>query len=227
MKIKTAYQILAYLTVLFLVFAIAFKLNHYSGEHIVVMIAGTLVILYFPVYILHNGIKMNGGKIKTLDFALALTLFFITLGVCLKLNHQELGSLFILIGLGVFCFFYTSALYYKKSRETNANNLMWAIGSCGIAFFPLAIFCKVYLGLDWGMQLFTLGAILLFVVFLPFYLHDPNLSIEDRARRYEAIYFPIILGLLLFFCVFKSVYPSHNEMLNEKVPNVIESNQVN
>lgn len=213
---KKALTIFGYLASLFLVSTIAFKVNSYPGEEIVMIIAGILISIYFPIYILEKGRAVNNGKPLAVNYALAITVFFVTLGATLKLTHLELGSLAMLLGLGSFCLVYSPLLYIKKSKEPGANRLMYAAGILGVASFPLGIFFRVYLGTALGMQMFTVGAILLFLFYLPFYSFDKSLSPEERQKRTETTFYTIIIGFLLFFCIFKGIYPPKIETQNQQ-----------
>jgi hypothetical protein len=84
---------------------------------------------------------------------------------------------------------------------------MYLAGIIGLASFPLGIFLRVYLGSPYGMQMFTVGAILISLLFLPLYLSDKSLSADERQKRAATTFYALIIGFLLFFCLFKTVYP--------------------
>jgi hypothetical protein len=204
---KKVLTILGYLTTLFLLSTIAFKVNRYTGEEIVMAITGLLISSYFPIYILEYGKTTNSGKAVAVNYALAITVFLVGLGATLKLSHLELGSLIILVGFGSFCLIYSPLLFIKKSKETGSNKLMYLAGVTGLASFPVGIFLRVYLGSAYGIQMFSIGAILISLIFLPIYLLDKSLSNEERQKRATTTFYALIIGFLLFFCLFKSVYP--------------------
>lgn len=204
---KKALIILGYLSTLFLLSTISFKVNRYPGEEMVMIINGLLISIYFPLYILEYGKTINKGKKVAVNYALAISVFFVALGATLKLSHLELGSLSILLGLAFFSLIYLPLLFIKKSKETNSNKLMYLAGIIGLASFPFGIFLRVYLGSPYGMQMFTVGAILISIFFLPLYLSDKSLSTDERQKRAATTFYTLIIGFLLFFCLFKSVYP--------------------
>lgn len=204
---KKILTILGYLTTLFLLSTIAFKVNRYPGEEIVMAITGLLISIYFPIYILEYGKTINNGKAVAVNYVLAITVLFVGLGATLKLSHLELGSLIILVGFGSFCLIYSPLLFVKKSKEIGSNKLMYLAGIIGLALFPLGIFLRVYLGLPYGMQMFSLGAIVISLIFLPLYLSDKSLTTDERQKRATKTFYALIIGFLLFFCLFKSVYP--------------------
>ena len=209
---KKAFQLIAYLSALSLMLAIVFRVNHYAGDTALAWIAGLLLSIYFPLNLFLKNYEKEKGKGNAVSVSLAASLFFVCIGSTLKLAHLQLGSLFLLVGLALFCLLSAPLFYIRKSKETNANLFMWGSGILGIVLFPLGIFCKVYLGLEWGMHLFTLGSLLLFVFFVPLYLFDRTLTSEEKEQRRNSLFFPIILGFLLFFLWFKTIYPAKNEM---------------
>ncbi len=212
---KQLLTILGYIASLFLVSAFVFKVNRYPGEEIIMLVAGVLLSIYFPVYILQKGKQMNNGKTLAVNYTLAATLFFVILGITLKLSHLNLGSLAVLIGIGGFCLVYSPLLFIKKSKEASSNTFMIATGILGMMMFPLGIFLRVYMGSPFGMQLFTVGLGLIFLFFLPLFLFDKSLNKEVRQQRAETTLYTLIIGALLFFCLFRGVYPPKNEHQNQ------------
>jgi hypothetical protein len=139
----------------------------------------------------------------------------VTIGITLKLSHLNLGSLAVLIALLSFCLIYCPLLFIKKSKEAELNKFILAAGILGMITFPLGIFLRVYLGSPFGMQMFTVGLLLIFLIFLPFYLFDKSIDMETRERRAETTLYTLIIGALLFICLFRGVYPPKNEDQNQ------------
>jgi hypothetical protein len=54
-QMKKSLTILGYLASLFLVSSFVFKVNRYPGAEIIMMVAGILLGIYFPLYILVKG----------------------------------------------------------------------------------------------------------------------------------------------------------------------------
>ena len=214
---KNILTILGYLAAMFLVSTIAFKVNRYPGEEIIMTMAGVLLSIYFPVYILERSKKTNDGKPRAVNYALATSVFFTVLGATLKLTHLELGSLAILAGIISFCLIYAPLLLLNKLKEAGVNKLMYVAGILGMTAFPLGIFLRVYLGSPFGMQLFTVGLVLIFFLFLPLYITDKSITEDARKQRTETTIYTIIIGALLFFCLFRSIYPPKTETGNVPV----------
>ena len=222
-RMKKTAIVLGYLATVFLLATIAFKVSRYAGEEIVLAITGILFSIYFPIYIIERGKNLNNGKAVSVNYALAISVFFVALGATLKLSHLELGSLIILLGFGSFCLVYAPLLFLEQSKVPGSNKLMNLAGIAGLVSFPIGIFLRVYLGSPYGMQLFTVGATLLSFIFLPFYLTDKSISTDERQKRATATFYPLIISFLLFFCLFRSVYPPKIDTQNQPI---IQQNKV-
>jgi hypothetical protein len=220
---KNIQSIVGYLATLFLLAAIAFKVNRYYGEEIVTVIAGLLISLYFPVHILCQPKTLNATKSEPTYYALSFSVFMSLVGATLKISHLKLGSLFVLLGLISFCVVYLPLLYIAKSKENDGNKFMYLSGILGLGSFPLGIFLRVYVGSPYGMQLFTFGSILICFFFLPFYLWGQSLSIEERDKRSSKIFHTLIIGFIVFFFMFRSVYPPKTENKSQELSQQINS----
>ena len=94
---------------------------------------------------------------------------------------------------------------------------MYVAGILCMTAFPLGIFLRGYLGSPFGMQLFTVGLVLIFFLFLPLYITDKSITEDARKQRTETTIYTIIIGTLLFFCLFRSIYPPKTETGNVPV----------
>ena len=118
---KKAINSLGYFASLLLATALVFKINHYNGEEFLLTISGLLLSIYIPLYLLEKSKTPVSQKLLSVNYVLAVTVFFVLLGATLKLSHLELGSLFVLLGFACFCLLYSPMLYVKKSKELGAK----------------------------------------------------------------------------------------------------------
>jgi uncharacterized membrane protein len=87
-------------------------------------------------------------------------------------------------------------LYFQKSKEAGANNLMNGAGALGLALFALGMITKIE---QWPGQafLFIPGAALVFLIYFPMYMLNKTIPDEKKFNHLRDTFFAIIIGCLI------------------------------
>ena len=198
---------LGYISFVFLLVAIAFRVNHYPESESVMLFEGILLSLYFPVYVLGSNEKSDERTVSVKNLTLAITILLVVLGSSLKLAELKFGSLLLLAGIICFCIFYLPLVFIQEIKRKKFSTGLILIGVIGLAAFPIGIFLRVYLGFMGGMQLFTVGGFFLALICLPLFLFDKSIPKQDRSTRNSRVFFTLIIVFILFFLLFRTVFP--------------------
>ncbi|MCX6301011.1 MAG: hypothetical protein NTW82_02405 [Bacteroidia bacterium] len=192
---KTTY-ITGYIAAFAAVIATVFKINHLSYTGVIVAIAWTLMSIYFYFFILDKMGDSSGGKILLVNLVAAFCATFIDIGILFKLEHWPLAGLLITIGLAGFTLVFLPMLYFQKSKQTGANNLMNGAGAVGLALFALGVLTKIQ---HWPGQipLFIAGAALVFIVYFPMFMMNKTIPDEKKINHLRDTFFTIIIGCLI------------------------------
>ena len=192
---RTTY-IVGYFAALAVVTATIFKINHLAYAGTIVAIAWTLMSIYFYFYILDKMGDSSGGKLLPVNIIAAFCSAFISIGILFKLEHWPLATILVALGLAGFSLVLLPLLYFQKSKEAGAQNLMNGAGAIGFALFALGIITKIE---HWPGQtfLFVPGAALVFLIYFPIYMMNKTIPDEKKSNHLRDTFFAIILGCLI------------------------------
>jgi hypothetical protein len=193
---KKMTYITGYIAAFAMVIATVFKINHLAYTGTIVAIAWTLMSIYFYFYILDKMGDSSGGKILLVNIVAAFCATFIDIGVLFKLEHWPLATILIALGLAGFSLVFLPLLYFQKSKEAGANNLMNGAGALGLALFALGMITKIE---HWPGQtfLFIPGAALVFLIYFPMYMLNKTIPDEKKFNHLRDTFFAIIIGCLI------------------------------
>lgn len=192
---KTTY-IIGYIAAFAAAIATVFKINHLSYTGTIIAIAWTLMCVYFYFYIIDKMGDSSGGKILLVNVVAAFCASFIDVGILFKLEHWPLAGTFITVGLVGFALIFLPMLYFQKSKQAGANNLMNGAGALGLALFALGVLTKIQ---HWPGQipLFMAGAALVFLIYFPMYMMNKTIPDEKKINHLRDTFFAIIIGCLI------------------------------
>jgi hypothetical protein len=193
---KKATYIIGYIAALAVGTATVFKMYHFSYTGTIITIAWTLMCIYFYFYILDKMGDSSGGKILLVNIVAAFCATFIDIGILFKLEHWPLATILIALGLAGFSLVFLPLLYFQKSKQAGANNLMNAAGALGLAIFALGMITKIE---HWPGQIFLCipGAALVFLIYFPMYMMNKTIPDEKKINHLRDTFFVIIIGCLL------------------------------
>jgi hypothetical protein len=87
-------------------------------------------------------------------------------------------------------------LYFQKSKQAGASNLMNGAGALGLALFALGMLTKIE---HWPGQtfLFIPGAALVCLIYFPMYMMNKTIPDEKKINHLRDTFFAIIIGCLV------------------------------
>jgi hypothetical protein len=195
-KMKKTTYIIGYVAVLVSVTATTFKINHLPLTGTIIAITGILLSIYFPLFIIDKARDSAEGKTSAAPIVAALCSFFITLGVLFRLNHWPLGGPLLTVGLVGFALIFLPMLYFQKSKQEGAINLMNGAGAVGFALFALGMLTKIQ---HWPGQTYLIipGAALVILIYFPMYMMNKTIPDEKKINHLRDTFFAIIIGCMI------------------------------
>lgn len=202
---KQLTQLLGFTAILLFLTSIIWRVNRLEGHDLFFTIAGIFLCLYLPFGILDYK-KSQLGKYTPDTIALSLSIFAISLGILFKIQHISFGTLTLLIGEIIFCCLYLP-LYVYRQIKLKGNPVLFISAALGIMMFPLGIYLRINSGIEWGFKVFFAAIPLIFILFLPQYFLQHKKNPESFPIKPEKLIFWMALGIIIYFFVFRTVYP--------------------
>lgn len=144
----------AFLTAMFFIAGVVFKIQHWPGSSVVMLIATACGVLLFIPAMLAFKLKEQDNKTKKIIYIIAsLGLIMYVLGFYFKLQHWPLASMLLMTGL-VFIFFiafpwYVSATW-KEANNVSPKFFFAVVGSLAIVIPSLIINLNLSRNYDGG-----------------------------------------------------------------------------
>jgi hypothetical protein len=132
-KNKLVLFISAFFAVGFFIFGVLFKVQHWQGAAILMMLAVIFSILFFIPSLVVYLFRDQENKSKRLVYLIGAAGFaFYTAGLFLKIQHWLLATFFMVLGvilLGIIAFPWYTWLTWKKESHISSRFLFLVIGS--------------------------------------------------------------------------------------------------
>ncbi len=194
---KNSSNTIGYIAALLTVVAAVFKIMHWTGANMTMIISGGFLSIYFFVFIANKLADANGGKSLTMHYALGLSAALINLGIIFKIEHWAGASILLVLGFAAFAIvFLPMSLMDKMNKENWAANKSVAItGFLGALLISLGLIFKIQ---HWTSAsiLLILGAAILMLVHFPLYMSSSK-NAEEKYTYLRDVFFAIIIGSIL------------------------------
>jgi hypothetical protein len=193
---KKITYIIGYIAALASATSVVFKMNHLPGAQAIIAVAFLLLSIFSPLFIIDKSRDSAEGKTSPAHIVVALCSFFVTLGVLFSFQHWPLAGTLMTVGLIGFALIFLPMLYFQKSKQKGANNLMNGAGALGLALFALGVLTKIQ---HWPGQipLYIAGAALVFLIYFPIYMMNKTIPDEKKVNHLRDTFFAIIIGCMI------------------------------
>jgi hypothetical protein len=204
---KQLANVTGYIAAFLLIATVIFKINYLPGGNIIMILSGSFLSVYFPVYIINRLADTNGGKSTLKHYFLAISVALINLAVVFKIQHWPGPGLLLITGFSTVAFFYLPMLLSDKLKQNPPKNvrIIYITGFVGAFLFFVGLGLKV---LHWpasALFMFT-GAFLLFLVFFPLYMFNYSANKEDSYLYLRDVFFALIIGGMLSIFVIRDIF---------------------
>jgi hypothetical protein len=174
------------------------KFLRLEGAIITMFIAGTLLSIYFSLYFL-NYLKERFGKKNRFCHILGVIIFstfiFATL---LNFNHfWQISGWMLAIDFALFSFIFIPWLVYNNSKENKHELFKNLSAGFGLSIISISLFGFF---MHWPLheELFVIGNILLFLIYLPFHIFSHN----KRNMSFDFMFQILIVAYILILFIF-------------------------
>lgn len=183
-------------------FATVFKINHWPGAGIMLLVGFFLMcFVFFPtaLYVMNKESKMKGKNIVFASVFIGGITFM--LGTLFKVQHWPGAGSLLMVGDVILLFlFIPSLLYYKMNSTTDRKKMqVYFLGALSLMLFLAGSFFKMF---HWpGAQiLIIVGSISLISVFLPVYTYR-----EYKNSQHVHASFIYIIIAFMYFTLFETL----------------------
>jgi hypothetical protein len=192
---KSMMKVFGIISPALLAVAALFKIQHWPGGGVMMTLGFFLLCCFFlpsAIYVLY---KENKGKRFFLYLSGFISFFPLTVGTLFKVQHWPAAGILLTIGLGAMVLLFLPTLLYVKIKDSGRRdlNLVYIIGVTG-GMIHLSGFLFKLMHWPGAGVMFCFGAILLVVIFLPYYTIKAYK--ENQQVHFEFIF--LIVGLLWF-----------------------------
>jgi len=180
---KNTMKISAIAGTVMLGFAALFKIMHWPGAGILLTLgAFTLAFVFMPSALTVLWKETHSGKRLFLYVSAFITAMLFIIGVAAKVQHWPMAAFILMIAAvsGIFAFIPALLASKLKDQENRSKKIVYILGAVGLAFYILALLCKIQ---HWpgASLLIACGVIIIFFVVFPWYTwiswkEDKNVS---------------------------------------------------
>ena len=182
-QMKSTMKISAIAGTVLLGFAALFKIMHWYGAGIMMILgAFILAFVFMPSALTVLWKETHSGKRLFLYISAFVTAMLFIIGVVSKIQHWPLSALILMIASlsGIFAFIPAFLAAKLKDQENRSKKIVYILGAAGLIFYTLALLLKIQ---HWpGASLFMVsGVVIIFLVVFPWYTwitwkNDKNVS---------------------------------------------------
>ena len=214
---KKSALILGYIAAVSITIASVFKMLHFPGAGITLLITGLFFGIYFPVYILSKLAESNNGNSNTSHYIAALSAALIDVGVTFKIWHFSGAGICLVLGIGLFALLFIPMIYLHRSKQAGTDSLMNISGSLGLSAYALGVLCKLQ---HWpaASVLLVLGLLLLFLIYFPKRMMNKTTNPEVRDKELRTSFFVIVVAVLVILYFIKSIELHNPSLSNGSIP---------
>jgi len=203
---------LGYFTTFFTALYAVFKFVRIPGAYIIMLIAGILIAVYFPLLFLKQFRKRYEDKLHFVHKFGAFLLSIIILSVILKFQHwqivkyqdSQIITLFSMspwISIAAYCsfsFIYIPMLIYVNSKYEKDSIIKNIIAGLGLSIISISLI-GYPLHLAYHHELFILGNILFILIYLPWHILS---SLKKKPKELHNTFQTLILAYVLTLFVY-------------------------
>jgi hypothetical protein len=182
-QMKSTMKISAIAGTVLLGFAALFKIMHWPGAGIMMILgAFTLAFVFMPSALTVLWKETHSGKRLFLYISAFVTAMLFIIGVVSKIQHWPLAALILMVASlsGIFAFIPALLGAKLKDQENRSKKIVYILGAAGLIFYTLALLCKIQ---HWPLSslFMTCGVVIIFLVVFPWYTwitwkEDKNVS---------------------------------------------------
>ncbi len=182
-QMKSTMKISAIAGTVLLGFAALFKIMHWPGAGVMMVLgAFTLAFVFMPSALTVLWKETHSGKRLFLYISAFVTAMLFIIGVVSKIQHWPLAALILMVASlsGIFAFIPALLASKLKDQENRSKKTVYILGAAGLILYTLALLCKIQ---HWpGASLFMMGGVvIIFLVVFPWYTwitwkEDKNVS---------------------------------------------------
>jgi hypothetical protein len=170
-QMKSTMKISAIAGTVLLGFAALFKIMHWPGAGIMMILgAFTLAFVFMPSALTVLWKETHSGKRLFLYISAFVTAMLFIIGVVSKIQHWPLAALILMVASlsGIFAFIPALLGAKLKDQENRSKKIVYILGAAGLIFYTLALLCKIQ---HWpGASLLMMsGVVIIFLVVFPWY----------------------------------------------------------
>ena len=170
-QMKSTMKISAIAGTVLLGFAALFKIMHWHGAGIMMILgAFILAFVFMPSALTVLWKETHSGKRLFLYISAFVTAMLFIIGVVSKIQHWPLSALILMIASlsGIFAFIPALLSAKLKDQENRSKKIVYILGAAGLIFYTLALLFKIQ---HWpGASLFMVsGVVIIFLVVFPWY----------------------------------------------------------
>lgn len=202
---------LGYLAVFFTALYAVFKYSLLPGANVIMIIAGIILAIYFPVLFLNQISKRHKDRPKPVDKFGALLLSLIIISIVFRFNDWSLmgfkgdqvirvltlPSWIYVVPYLCLSLIYVPWLIFTNYRSDTENVSLNIIGGIGLAIIPISL-----LGMDFHFpfhkSMFQLGNIIIILVYLPLRIR----LAKKENKELDYIFQTLIIAYILFIFVY-------------------------
>jgi len=182
-QMKSLMRISAIAGTVLLGFAALFKIMHWPGAGVMMVLgAFTLAFVFMPSALTVLWKETHSSKRLFLYISAFVTAMLFIIGVVSKIQHWPLAALILMIASlsGIFAFIPALLAAKLKDQENRSKKIVYILGAAGLIFYTLALLCKIQ---HWpgASLLMVCGVVIIFLVVFPWYTwitwkEDKNVS---------------------------------------------------
>ena len=182
-QMKSLMKISAIAGTVLLGFAALFKIMHWPGAGVMMVLgAFTLAFVFMPSALTVLWKETHSSKRLFLYISAFVTAMLFIIGVVSKIQHWPLAALILMIASlsGIFAFIPALLAAKLKDQENRSKKIVYILGAAGLIFYTLALLCKIQ---HWpgASLLMVCGVVIIFLVVFPWYTwitwkEDKNVS---------------------------------------------------
>ena len=182
-QMKNTMKISAIAGTIMLGFAALFKIMHWPGAGIMMILgAFTLAFVFMPSALTVLWKETHSGKRMFLYISAFVTAMLFIIGVASKVQHWPLAAFILMIASlsGIFAFIPALLAAKLKDQENKTKKIVYILGAAGLTCFILGILCKLQ-HWPWATIFLMCGMVIIFLVVFPWYTRiswkeDKNVS---------------------------------------------------
>jgi hypothetical protein len=170
-QMKSTMKISAIAGTVLLGFAALFKIMHWPGAGVMMILgAFTLAFVFMPSALTVLWKETHSSKRLFLYISAFITAMLFIIGVASKVQHWPLAALILMVASlsGIFAFIPALLASKLKDQDNRSKKPVYILGAAGLILYTLALLCKIQ---HWpGASLLMMcGVVIIFLVVFPWY----------------------------------------------------------